>query len=204
MRFYTINSIMFTTNIQGAAARSTQLSLSYCVVMHIGVLLISMTKKILDSAALKSTIEQLRKKGKKIVFTNGCFDIIHAGHADYLQKAREFGDCLIIGLNSDSSIKAIKGEKRPVVRQDYRLKLISALECVDFVTVFDEDTPETLIRSIKPDVLVKGADWEGKQVAGAAFVKENGGTVKFIKMLPGISTTEIIERILSTYGGQIR
>jgi rfaE bifunctional protein nucleotidyltransferase chain/domain len=160
--------------------------------------------KISDIKTLISVLGKLQKTGKKIVFTNGCFDIIHAGHADYLQKARELGDCLVIGLNSDNSIQRIKGEKRPVVKEEYRLKLISSLECVDFVTVFDDDTPEELIRAIRPDILVKGADWAGKEVAGAKFVKEKGGRVEFIKLLPNISTTDIIERILELYGGKNR
>lgn len=155
--------------------------------------------KILDIKTLKSRLENLKKTGKKVVFTNGCFDIIHAGHADYLEKARELGDCLVIGLNSDNSIQRIKGEKRPIVKEEYRLKLMSSLGCVDFVTVFDEETPEELIRAIKPDILVKGDDWAGKDVAGAKFVKENGGRVEFIKLLPNISTTQIIERILDLY-----
>lgn len=155
--------------------------------------------KILDAKILKEKLENLRKNKKKIVFTNGCFDIIHAGHADYLEKARQLGDCLVIGLNSDNSIQRIKGEKRPIVKEEYRLKLMSALACVDFVTVFDEETPEELIRELNPNVLVKGADWAGKDVAGADFVKSNGGSVEFIAMLPGISTTHIIERILDLY-----
>lgn len=148
-----------------------------------------------------STIQQIRdlqSKGKKIVFTNGCFDIIHAGHISSFLQARSFGDVLVIGLNSDDSIRRIKGNKRPIVSLENRRALLLALECVDFVISFSEDTPEQLIRKIKPDVLVKGKDWEGKEVAGANFVRSYGGKVEFIDLVHGLSTSSIIEKIKNT------
>ncbi len=140
-------------------------------------------------------IKQWKKEGKKIVFTNGCFDIIHAGHVDYLEKAKALGDILVVGLNSDDSIRRIKGKERPVNIQQHRKKVLEALKPVDLVIVFDEDTPEKLIKIIKPDVLVKGGDWKIENIVGAEFVKSYGGTVTTIDFVYDISTTKIIEKI---------
>lgn len=143
---------------------------------------------------------RLRNMGKKIVFTNGCFDIVHAGHISSFRQAKSFGDVLFLGLNSDASIRRIKGEKRPIVSQENRAALLAAISYIDYIVIFEEDTPETLIQEICPDVLVKGADWSGKEVAGGQFVREHGGEVKFIDLEQGLSTTAVIEKILSVYG----
>ncbi len=135
------------------------------------------------------------KKSKKIVFTNGCFDLIHAGHINTLETARQFGDYLIVGLNSDASVKELKGLHRPIVNQCDRKKILESLECVDEVRVFDELTPLDLIKSIKPDVLVKGADYSGDEIVGADFVQSYGGVVKTVELVNGYSTTELIKRI---------
>ncbi len=140
-------------------------------------------------------IENAKKEGKKIVFTNGCFDIIHAGHVDYLEKAKALGDFLVVGINSDDSIRRIKGKCRPIITQEYRKRVVEALKPVDLVVVFDEDTPERLIKEIKPDVLVKGGDWKIENIVGADFVKSYGGEVKTIDFVYDISTTKIIEKI---------
>ena len=140
------------------------------------------------------TINKWKKEGKKIVFTNGCFDIIHAGHVDYLEKAKALGDVLVVGLNSDESIRRIKGKDRPVNIQEHRKRVLEALKPVDLVIIFEEDTPERLIKEIKPDVLVKGGDWSIENIVGADFVKSYGGEVKTIDFVYDISTTKIIEK----------
>lgn len=155
-----------------------------------------MVSKIFSVQSAMQKVEFLRGQGKKIVFTNGCFDIVHAGHISSFMQARKFGDVLFVGVNSDASIRRIKGEKRPIVTQENRLALLEALSCVDYLVLFDDDTPEELIRVIKPDVLVKGKDWEGKAVAGGDFVKSYGGKVCFIELEQGLSTTNIIKKIL--------
>lgn len=142
-------------------------------------------------------VEELKKEGKKIVFTNGCFDIIHAGHVDYLEKAKSLGDFLIVGLNSDESVRRLKGKDRPVNPQDQRKKVLSALKPVDMVIIFDEDTPERLIKEIKPDVLVKGGDWKIENIVGADFVKSYGGQVLTIDFVYDTSTSKIISKIRS-------
>lgn len=147
---------------------------------------------------------RLRQMGKRIVFTNGCFDIVHAGHISSFRQAKSFGDVLFLGLNSDASIRRIKGEKRPIVSQKNRAALLSAISYIDYIVIFEENTPEALIREICPDVLVKGADWRGKEVAGGRFVEEHGGEVRFIDLEQGLSTTGIIEKILDVYGDQRR
>ena len=131
-----------------------------------------------------------------IVFTNGCFDILHRGHIEYLTEAKEQGDYLIVGLNTDASVKRLKGENRPINCEEDRALMLAALECVDYVILFDEDTPEQLIRSIKPDILVKGGDYTPEQIVGAPFVLKDGGSVLTIPFVDGYSTTQMIERIL--------
>ena len=133
---------------------------------------------------------------KKVVFTNGCFDILHAGHIDLLQKAKELGDILVVGLNSDESIKRIKGDKRPINKLDYRIKMLSSIQCVDYIIVFDEETPLDLIEAIKPDVLVKGGDYQIDDIVGAEIVQSNGGRVLTIPFVYNISTTDIINKII--------
>ncbi|RUM32269.1 MAG: D-glycero-beta-D-manno-heptose 1-phosphate adenylyltransferase [Aquifex sp.] len=144
-------------------------------------------------------ILEKERKGKRVVFTNGCFDIIHAGHVDYLEKAKKLGDILIVGLNSDSSIRRIKGKKRPIIHQDMRAKVLSSLKPVDYVVIFEEDTPERLIKAIKPDVLVKGGDWELDKIVGRDFVESYGGKVLTIPFEYNISTTKIIQKIVEVY-----
>lgn len=145
-------------------------------------------------------ISDLRKKiGKKIVFTNGCFDLLHAGHLEALQKAKSYGDVLVVGLNSDQSIKRIKGEKRPIVAENDRALMLSCMECVDYIIIFDEDSPQKLIEAIKPNVLVKGADWMGKKIAGEDFIQSIDGEVKFVELKEGYSTTNIINKIMRVY-----
>lgn len=144
--------------------------------------------KILAKTSLLTMLHSL--KNKKIIFTNGCFDILHKGHVSYLQKAKKLGDILIVGLNSDASVKRLKGKGRPINTQDDRAYVLSGLECVDFVVIFDEDTPEDLIALISPDVLVKGKDYEGKTIAGTKYAKE----IKLIDFVDGKSTTNILKK----------
>ena len=134
-------------------------------------------------------------KRKKVVFTNGCFDILHTGHVTYLEKARKLGDLLVVGVNSDASVRRLKGPTRPVNSQKDRARVLSSLRCVDRVVVFNEDTPEKLIRKIRPDVLVKGGDWKKKDVVGAPFVESYGGKVCLIAFVKGFSTTGILAKI---------
>ncbi|OGU69182.1 MAG: glycerol-3-phosphate cytidylyltransferase [Stygiobacter sp. RIFOXYC12_FULL_38_8] len=143
--------------------------------------------------------KELKAQNKKVVFTNGVFDILHAGHVDYLGKAKEFGDVLIVGVNSDASVKRIKGELRPVVPQNERAFIISSLKPVDFVTIFEEDTPFEVINKLIPDVLVKGADWSKDKIVGADVVEANGGSVETIKFVNQTSTTNIIKTVLEKH-----
>jgi len=153
---------------------------------------------IVDLKDLLGILEGVRAN-KKIVFTNGCFDILHAGHADYLKKAKSFGDILVVGINSDASIRRIKGEKRPIIPQEMRAYLLDSLKPVDYVVIFEEDTPLHLIKAIRPDVLVKGADWDIDRIVGADFVLSYGGRVERIEFSFDISTTKIVEKILNLY-----
>ena len=131
---------------------------------------------------------------------NGCFDIIHVGHVRYLTAARSKGDVLVLGLNSDASVKRIKSDYRPIVSQDQRAEILAGLACVDFIIIFDEPDPLALIQTIKPDVLIKGADWEEEDIIGSDVVKSYGGSVVRVEVVPGISTSQIIQRILQLYG----
>jgi D-glycero-beta-D-manno-heptose 1-phosphate adenylyltransferase len=152
-------------------------------------------QKIRDLSSLKKEIDHLKGQGKKIVFTNGCFDILHPGHIRYLWAARQIGDYLVVAVNSDRSVKKIKGEGRPVMPQEDRTEVLAALSSVDAVVVFDEDNPLNVIRLLIPDKLVKGGDWSEDKIIGADVVKEAGGEVKSIPFVPGYSTTAILERI---------
>jgi rfaE bifunctional protein nucleotidyltransferase chain/domain len=156
-------------------------------------------KNILSKASMKFVREKLKEEKKKVVFTNGVFDIIHSGHIDYLIKAKELGDVLIVGLNSDSSVKRIKGEKRPIINQTERAYILSNLKPVDYVVFFEEDTPLEIIKAIVPDVLVKGADWSLDKIVGSDVVLSNGGEVKNISFVNDQSTSSIINLILSRY-----
>ncbi|MBT6179742.1 MAG: D-glycero-beta-D-manno-heptose-7-phosphate kinase [Deltaproteobacteria bacterium] len=153
--------------------------------------------KILDFDEAVSVAERYRQAGKNIVFTNGCFDLLHAGHVHYLQQARLSGDLLMIGLNTDASVQRLKGPKRPIVPEKERAAVLSALECVSHVVLFDEDTPKNIIESLKPDVLVKGADWPADKVVGRDFVEGRGGKLVLIDTLEGRSSTEIVNTILA-------
>jgi len=143
--------------------------------------------------------KELKADGRKVVFTNGCFDIIHSGHVDYLTKAKMMGDVLFVGINSDSSIKRIKGDKRPILDENERAFIVASLKAVDYVSLFDEDTPKELIEAIVPDVLVKGADWTIENIVGRDVVEANGGKVETIKFVNNQSTSNIIKKILSKY-----
>ena len=151
--------------------------------------------KILDLGRLKSVLETLKLGNKKTVFTNGCFDLIHRGHIDYLAKARSLGDVLILGLNTDNSIRRIKGEQRPVQDEKSRSLIMASFVFVDYVVLFDEDTPFNLIKEIEPDILVKGADYKPEDIVGYDIVKAKGGEILTLEYLEGFSTSNIIKKI---------
>jgi rfaE bifunctional protein nucleotidyltransferase chain/domain len=148
---------------------------------------------------IKTIRSKLKTEGKKVVFTNGVFDLIHSGHVDYLSKAKQLGDILVVGLNSDESVKRIKGYKRPILKQDERVFILSNLKPVDYVILFDEDTPANLISELIPDILVKGADWNVDKIVGKEVVEQNGGKVMNIKFVNDQSTSKIIDLILQRY-----
>ncbi len=158
-------------------------------------------KKILTLEDLVTRLGKVRKSGQKIVFTNGCFDIMHVGHVRYLADAGSEGDLLVVGLNSDASVRIIKGDKRPIVRQNHRAEVLASLGCVDFIVIFDEPDPLKLIQTLKPDVLVKGEDWREDAIVGAESVKSQGGKIVRISFVEESSTTAIIEKILQRYRG---
>ncbi len=155
----------------------------------------SYASKLIPAKDVLILSNKLRRQKKKIVFTNGVFDIIHMGHVRYLSKARDLGDILIIGLNTDKSVHKIKGPERPINPQNDRAGVLSALSFVDYVVYFGEDTPAKLIERVRPDVLVKGADYKIREIVGSDFVKSYGGEVKRIKLVPGRSTTGIIAKL---------
>ena len=154
--------------------------------------------KVVDRKTLKEKVDSLRQVGKVVVFTNGCFDLFHVGYVRLLQKARKEGDCLVVAVNSDRSVRQIKGPERPKIPEKERAEVLAAMACVDWVTIFDEADPLVLINLLKPDVLVKGADWSEEKIVGASEVKEAGGKVLRIPLEPGISTSALIKRIRST------
>ena len=155
--------------------------------------------KLLAPNAAYDFVQTWKKQGKKVVFTNGCFDILHAGHVRYLEKAKASGDVLVVGVNSDASVKRLKGMNRPIVPEIDRCMVLAGLEAVDATVIFDEDTPEKIIEKLLPDILVKGADWPVDKIAGANTILAHGGEVKNIKFFEGRSTTSIIERIMEVY-----
>ena len=155
--------------------------------------------KITSLSGLKRKVSRLKQDGKRIVFTNGCFDILHYGHTKYLQDAKAKGDYLVVAVNSDSSVKKIKAKNRPVVAEADRLKVVAALGCVDFVVLFKEDNPLKVIEAIKPDILVKGSDWDKKNIIGASFVESYGGKVLTISLVKGRSTSAIIKKIVRDF-----
>ncbi|AIJ04941.1 rfaE bifunctional protein [Methanocaldococcus bathoardescens] len=152
-----------------------------------------------DRGLLEDIVRELKSQNLKIVFTNGCFDIIHRGHVEYLNKAKKLGDILIVGINSDKSIKKIKGDKRPIIPLYSRAYVLDNLKAVDFVVPFDEETPIELIKIIKPDVHVKGGDYREEDLPEAEIVKSYGGEIKIIPLIEGFSTTKIIEWVLEKY-----
>jgi D-beta-D-heptose 7-phosphate kinase/D-beta-D-heptose 1-phosphate adenosyltransferase len=156
--------------------------------------------KVLSLERLLAALAPLRAAGGRVVFTNGCFDLLHVGHARYLAEARRQGDLLVVGLNSDSSMRAIKGERRPIVPQAERAELLAGLACVDFVTIFDQLDPLELIQALRPDVLVKGADWPEAQIVGADVVKAAGGRVVRVPLVDGASSSALIATIVRRYG----
>lgn len=157
---------------------------------------IGLNLKIVTLSDLTKILDGHRSIGHdKVVFTNGCFDLVHRGHVDYLSRARDLGDMLVVGLNSDASVRRLKGEKRPISNQLSRATVLAAFAFVDYVVIFDEDTPLNLIHAIKPDILVKGADYTRDTVVGADFVESYGGRVELIPLIPGESTTNLVNRM---------
>jgi len=154
------------------------------------------TSRLLTLQQFLARRERMSKGKNKMVFTNGCFDLIHRGHIEYLREASRLGDFLVIGLNSDESVKRIKGPNRPLVNQEDRAIVLSALRFVDYVIIFEEDTPLRLIKAIKPDILVKGGDWKAEDIVGGDFVQSYGGRVLSLPYREGYSTTQLIERII--------
>ena len=153
---------------------------------------------LISQTVAKIIADEARKDSRRIVFTNGCFDIIHAGHVKYLAEAKKLGDVLFLGLNSDQSVRRLKGDSRPINSETDRASVLSALRSIDYVVVFGEDTPENIIRTIRPDVLVKGGDYKIENIVGADFVKSEGGEVVTIDFVDGKSTTRIIEKTKSS------
>jgi len=158
-----------------------------------------MKDKIKKREELLRIIKDLKAKGKRIIFTNGCFDLLHVGHIRYLEEAKTLGDILIVGVNSDTSVRKLKGPKRPVLPVEERTEILSGLACVDYITVFDELDPLALITSLQPNVLVKGGDWTKEQTIGKEVVERSGGEVVIIPFVQGASTSSIIETILKRY-----
>jgi D-beta-D-heptose 7-phosphate kinase/D-beta-D-heptose 1-phosphate adenosyltransferase len=158
-----------------------------------------MRQKIKERRELIRIILELKAKRKRIVFTNGCFDLLHIGHVRYLEEAKALGDVLVVGVNSDTSVRKLKGPKRPILPEDERVEILSGLGCVDYVTLFNERDPLKLITSLHPDVLVKGGDWPKEQVVGREVVERSGGEVVIIPFVGKASTSNLIETILERY-----
>lgn len=159
-----------------------------------------MKEKIKEREEIQRIVMTLKAKGKRIVFTNGCFDLIHVGHVRYLEKAKSLGDILIVGVNSDHSVKTLKGPKRPIIPEEERAEILSGLWCVDYITLFDEPTPLELIAQIQPHILVKGGDWTKETTIGKEIVEASGGEVIILPFVEGHSTSDLINTILSRYG----
>ena len=155
-----------------------------------------MANKIINRDRVSQIIDDLRRKGKKIVFTNGCFDLLHVGHIRYLQQARGEGDLLVLGLNSDRSVRELKGETRPLFPQEERAEMLAALLMVDYIVIFDERTPLNLIKEIRPDILVKGGDWRREDIVGGDEVEAGGGRVVVVPEIPGRSTSNLVDEII--------
>ena len=158
-----------------------------------------MKQKLKERKELLGIIKGLRAKGKRIVFTNGCFDLLHIGHVRYLEKARGLGDVLVVGVNSDTSVRKLKGPERPIIPEEERAEILSGLGCVDYVTVFEERDPLKLISSLQPNVLAKGGDWTKEQIVGREVVERSGGEVVIIPFVEKASTSNVIGTILKRY-----
>lgn len=158
--------------------------------------------QVLSFDELRGARARLRQTGRTVVFTNGCFDLLHPGHVRYLKQARSLGEALVVALNSDRSVRELKGEGRPILNQQERAEVLAALACVDYVIIFDEPTPRELIAALLPEVLVKGGDWGLAQIVGRAEVEAAGGRVLSLPFVAGCSTSEVIERIVQRYGGK--
>jgi D-beta-D-heptose 7-phosphate kinase / D-beta-D-heptose 1-phosphate adenosyltransferase len=156
--------------------------------------------KILGWDALETRLGEARERGRRIVFTNGCFDVLHVGHTRYLEEARALGDLLVVGLNSDSSVRGLKGPRRPIVPEADRAETLAALAAVDYVVLFDELTPEALLRRVRPDIHAKGGDYRAEDLKEAPLVRSLGGEVKVMPLVEGHSTTDIVRTILERYG----
>jgi D-beta-D-heptose 7-phosphate kinase/D-beta-D-heptose 1-phosphate adenosyltransferase len=150
--------------------------------------------RVLNSETLEQTLKNYRRMNKRIIFTNGCFDLLHIGHVTYLEDAKRLGNILIVGINTDESVRKLKGPSRPIQNENDRCEILAALKCVDHTILFGEETPLELIKSVKPDVLVKGGDWKIEQIVGSDFVLSYGGIVKSLNFVAGKSTTSIIEK----------
>lgn len=157
----------------------------------------SSRNKIVSLKALKAAVEAQQRRGKKIVFTNGCYDLLHAGHVRLLEKSKSCGDVLVVAINSDRSLRGLKGSGRPVARQMDRARVIAALACVDYVTIFGSSTPYSIIKTIRPDVLIKGADWKLQDIVGKDILDSYGGEIRRLPLLKGYSTSGLITRIRS-------
>jgi rfaE bifunctional protein nucleotidyltransferase chain/domain len=157
-------------------------------------------KNVLTQAALVAAVRRIQRGGGKVVFTNGCFDVLHVGHVRYLQAARALGDALVVGVNADASVRRLKGPGRPLTPQRERAEILAALGCVDFTTIFGADTPLRLIEAVRPDVLVKGGDWPVERIVGREAVEAAGGVVRAIPFVKGRSTTALIGRIRGDRG----
>ncbi len=160
-----------------------------------------MRSRVLSRPALKRAVASLKRARKRVVFTNGCFDLLHVGHVRYLRKARARGDALVIGVNSDRSVKKLKGRGRPLTPAKERAEILASLSFVDYVTIFDEDTPLELISAIKPDILVKGSDYGRREIVGGDVVERAGGKVVRVPLVEGRSTKGLIRKIVRSYGG---
>jgi len=160
-------------------------------------------RKVLQRGELAVALQYRRQQGERIVFTNGCFDLLHVGHIQYLQQARAMGECLVVALNDDASVRLLKGEKRPLLPQDERARLLAALACVDYVTIFSEATPMALIEFLRPHILVKGGDYTLDTVVGRKEVEAYGGEVRIVPYVSGVSTTGIIDSVIARYGAGV-
>lgn len=161
-----------------------------------------MRDKIKSREELKEIVDRARTEGRKVAFTNGCFDLIHVGHTRYLQEAKKYGDIFIVAVNSDSSVRALKGDSRPIISEDQRAEVLAALGCVDYVTIFSELDPLKLITYLKPDFLVKGGDWAADTIIGKEVVEAEGGRVIRVSVIEGAATTNIVQRIIDRYAGE--